>query len=171
MARPRRGAPGSGCKVGGPPVAQANSELSCSAPFHHPLSEPLTAHLEAPLVYGGCAHPRLPVPCLWCLCWHRGEPLIGPAALPNTEVSAVSRVGHQQQPRHVAVLGDTDSLLWSPSPEPGAWRLGELPPPTSLPPPSPCTPSPGKHPKQSFGKTCSFLPYISPGCCLIDFTP
>ena len=122
MARPRRGAPGSGCKVGGPPVAQANSELSCSAPFHHPLSEPLTAHLEAPPVYGGCAHPRLPVPCLWCLCWHRGEPLIGPAALPNTEVSAVSRVGHQQQPRHVAVLGDTDSLLWSPSPEPGAWR-------------------------------------------------
>lgn len=171
MARPRRGAPGSGCKVGGPPVAQANSELSCSAPFHHPLSEPLTAHLEAPPVYGGCAHPRLPVPCLWCLCWHRGEPLIGPAALPNTEVSAVSRVGHQQQPRHVAVLGDTDSLLWSPSPEPGAWRLGELPPPTSLPLPSPCTPSPGKHPKQSFGKTCSFLPYISPGCCLIDFTP
>lgn len=170
MARPRRGAPGSGCKVGGPPVTQANSELSCSAPFHHPLSEPLTAHLEALPMHGGCAHPRLPVPCLWWLCWHRGEPLIGPAALPHTEVSAVSRVGHQQQPRHVAVLGDADRLLWSPSPEPGAGRLGELPPPTSLPPPSPCTPSPGKHPKQSFGKTCSFLPCISPGCCLIDFT-
>lgn len=171
MARPRRGAPGSGCKVGGPPVTQANSELSCSAPFHHPLSEPLTAHLEALPMHGGCAHPRLPVPCLWWLCWHQGEPLIGPAALPHTEVSAVSRVGHQQQPRHVAVLGDADRLLWSPSPEPGAGRLGELPPPTSLPPPSPCTPSPGKHPKQSFGKTCSFLPCISPGCCLIDFTP
>ena len=52
MARPQRGAPGSGCKVGGPPVAQANSELSFSASFHHPLSEPLTAHLEAPPGYG-----------------------------------------------------------------------------------------------------------------------
>ena len=172
MARPRRGAPGSGCKVGGPPVAQANSELSFSAPFHHPLSEPLTAHLEAPPRYGGCAYPRLPVPCLWCLCRHWGEPLNGPAALPHTEGSAGSWVWHQQQPRHVTVLGDADRLLWwPPSPEPGAGRLGELPPPTSLLSPSPCMPSPEKHSKQSFGKTCSFLPSISPGCCLIDFTP
>ena len=76
----------------GPRGRGACSELSFSASFHHPLSEPLTAHLEAPPGYGGCAYPRLPVPCLWCLSWHWGEPLNGPAALPHTEGSAVSRV-------------------------------------------------------------------------------
>lgn len=152
-------------------MAQADSEPSFSAPLHHPLSEPRTAHFEAPPMYGGFAHPRLPVPCLWHLCQHLGGPLTGPAALPHPEGSAVSQVWHQQQPRHVAVLGDADRhLWWPPSPEPGAGRLGELPPPTSRPSPSPCMPSPGKHPKQSFGKTCSFLPHISSGGCLINFT-
>ena len=142
MARPRRGAPGSGCKVGGPPVAQANSELSFSAPFHHPLSEPLTAHLEAPPRYGGCAYPRLPVPCLWCLCRHWGEPLNG--LLPSPTLRGQLGLG----------CGTSSNLgMWQcsemqtgscggPLPQSqvqGGWESCHLPPP-SCPPPPACLP-------------------------------
>lgn len=119
-------------------MTQANSELSCSAPFHHPLSEPLTAHLEALPMHEAVLTPDSLSPACGGCAGTRVSPY-WPCCPPHTEVSAVSRVGHQQQPRHVAVLGDADRLLrWSPSPEPGAGRLGELPPtPTSLLPPPP----------------------------------